>query len=211
MARTLREILIDANSVLDLEAAVPTGDELTLRANYANQAIWDAAATGQFNELKAEYLVATSTLATISLPTNFREFQVNPMLSVTGGWDEFEEIEAEEKFNMSDSDKYCYVLGNPQEGYNAIFHGLTAGCTLSIIYQRFPTGLLTLTDKCELPDPTFVTRKIESYVLYSRTDERFPIANALAEQKLLNMSGREMKGAGGQSRDTRMKFANPLR
>lgn len=211
MARTLREILIDANSVLDLEAAIPTGDELTLRSNYANQAIWDAAATGQFNEFKNEYQVGTSTLATIPLPSNFREFQMDPMLSVSGGWERYPEIDIDEKYEKGTGEKYCYVMGNPQEGYNAIFNGLEAGCTLSIIYQRYPTGLLTLTDKCELSDPGYVVRKIESYVLYSRTDERFPTANAMAEQKLLNMAGREMKGAGGQSRDTKMKFNNPLR
>ena len=46
--KTLSDILIEANATLDLDASSPTGTELTTRANYADQAVWDAAATGQF-------------------------------------------------------------------------------------------------------------------------------------------------------------------
>ena len=102
-------------------------------------------------------------------------------------------------------------MGDPVEGYNLILNSPLSGATLSVIYQRFPSGLLTLTAVCELSDPQYVSRKVESYVLYSRNDERFPIAEQRAEQSLANMMGREMKGAGGQGRDTKMRFNNPLK
>jgi hypothetical protein len=101
-------------------------------------------------------------------------------------------------------------MGNPVDGYNAIFNSLTTGGTLSIIYQRYPSGMATLTDKCELSDPTYVTRKVESYVLYSRGDDRFQVAEARANTSLLNMVGRRSKSSGGQGKDTKSKFTNPL-
>lgn len=211
MARTLSQILKDANAVLDLEAAEPTGDELTTRSNYANQAVWDASAIGQLSEFKREYLTTASTLATIPLPTNFRELQENPRLYLSNGWEEWPAIEVEDKYTKPITERYCYVLGNPAEGYNLIFNNIEVTDQLSIVYQRYPSGMATLTDICELSDPQYAVRKIESYVLYSRSDDRFPIAEQKAEQQLANMMGREMKASDGQSRDTKMKFAHPLR
>lgn len=210
MARTLSDILIDVNSTLDLEAALPTGDELATRTNYANQAVLDASATGQLSEFKMEYVVGISSNATVPLPSNFRELQQDPEEFAGGAWTTYPEISIEEKYDKGTDDEYCYILGNPAAGYNLILNSSMSGSTLSVIYQRFPSGLLTLADKCELSDPQFVSRKVESYVLWSRNDERFPIAEQKAEQQLANMMGREMKGPGGQGRDTRMKFVNPL-
>lgn len=208
--RTLSQILTDVNSVLDLEASEPTGDELTTRANYANQAVWDASATGQLSEFKMEY-VGLVTGATLALPSNFREVQEFPrLLDTSGNWNEYEIIEAEQKYDYSTADRYAYVLGDPSGGYNMIFNSYLTNATVSLIYQRYPSGLATLTDVCELSDPQVVSRKIESYVLYSRGDDRFPIAEQRAEKQLSNMMGREMKSTSGQSRDTHMKFRHPL-
>jgi hypothetical protein len=210
MARTLSDILIDVNSTLDLEASLPTGDELATRTNYANQAVLDASATGQLSEFKMEYVVGVSSNATVPLPSNFRELQQDPEEFAGGAWTTYPEISIEEKYDKGTDDEYCYILGNPASGYNLILNSSMSGATLSVIYQRFPSGLLTLVDKCELSDPQFVSRKVESYVLWSRNDERFPIAEQRAEQQLANMMGREMKSPGGQGRDTKMKFVNPL-
>jgi len=206
---TLNDILLDSASTLDLAATVPTGDELTLRINYANQAVEDAAAIGQLNEFKMEYSLYVTSIVTVPLPSGFREFQEDPKQLVSGGWVTFPEIEAQEKHG--NSDYWCYVMGNPTDGYNAIFNSLVTGGTLSVIYQRYPSGMATLTDVCELSDPTYVTRKIESYVLYSRGDDRFQVAEGRANTVLLNMVGRGSKSSGGQGRDTGMKFTNPLK
>lgn len=211
MARTLSQILIDVNSTLDLEASAPTGDELSTRSNYANQAVWDASATGQLSEFKMEYLVGISSNVTVPLPSNFREMQESPRLYSSTAWTAYPVIEAEEKYDMSTGDYYSYVLGDPASGYNLILNSPIANATLSVIYQRYPSGFETLTDQCELSDPQVVARKIESYVLYSRNDERFLIADQRAEQQLANMMGREMKASDGQTRKTKMDFTNPLK
>ena len=208
--KTLSQILYDANSVLDLEYDLPVGDELSTRANYADQAIWDASALGQFQEFKQEYLVGLSNSATVPMPSNFREVMQNPQMWDGSGWNEYNIIEAEEKYSQSPNERYCYVLGNADDGYNMIFNQPIDGSTLSVLYQRLPNGLVTLTDRCELSDPQYVVRKIESYVLYSRTDDRFTIAEQRAQTALSNMLGRSSKGST-PNRDTKSKFSNPLR
>jgi len=197
MSKTLSQILTDVNAYIDLEAAEPTGSELVLRSNYANQAIFDASAIAQLPELKATYAVDSSTLASISLPSNFNGLVVAPKQSVNGGWYEFPQIEPEDRYGMSTSEKYCYILGNPQLGYTAVFNGLAASATISFDYQMTPAGFATLTSVCELSDPTYVTSKVESYILQSRSDDRFPIIEAEAQRKLKNMVGRSMRKPGG--------------
>lgn len=208
--KTLSSLLIDANAILDLNAEAPTGTELTTRSNYADQAVWDAAGTGQLNEFKREFITTSSTLATVPLPSDFKELQEDPQIYLSGGWEAWEAIEVEEKYSKSTQDRYCYVLGNPAEGYNLIFNNIEVSNQLSVIYQRFPSGLLTLTAICELSDPQYVVRKIESYVLYSRSDDRFPIAEQRAQTSLANMVGRGMKGTTGGPRKTGANFVNPL-
>lgn len=210
MSKTLEQILISVNSVLDLEAQLPTGDELLTRANYANQAVFDASAKAQLPEFKREYLTSTSSLATIPLPSNFRELQDTPRIYTNGGWEEWEAIEIEQKYDKSSGDRYCYVMGNPSEGYNLIFNNIIPSDQLSVIYQRYPSGLATLTDVCEIADPQAVVRKVESYVMYARSDDRFPTAEARSESQFANMVGRSMKGTKGGARETKMTFKHPL-
>lgn len=210
MTKTLQQILIEANAVLDLEAAAPTGTELDTRQNYAHQAVAEAAATGQLREFTKEFLGTASTLATVPLPSDFNEFQEWPRISTGGAWQAYEPILPGQKYERS-ADYVCYVLGNPVEGYVAVFNNIIASSTLSIIYQRSPSGLLTLADKCELSDPQYVVKKIESYVLFSRSDDRFQIAEQRAQSALANMVGRSMKSPDGLERTTPANFKNPLR
>jgi len=202
--RTLQQILIDSAAHVDLDAILPTGTELTTRSNYANQLVWDASAIGQFKEFKRVQVEATYTLASFSLPTNFKEFMVEPHVMLENGtWEEYTEIRPEELYDKETSDKYCYVLGNPAEGYTAIFNNLTANATLSMVYQRYPSGLATLADMCELSDPMYVVTGVNGYVLKSRSDDRFPAVDAEKNQRLQNMLGREMKTPGGGKNSAR--------
>jgi hypothetical protein len=208
MARTLSQILTDANAFLDLEAAEPTGTELATRTNYANQAVWDAANAVQFPELHRIYEVDPGSNSRVSLPGNFREFMTSPKQYTGGAWVEFPEISPLERFSKSSGDKYCYVTGNPMEGYDVVFNGLTANATISMDFQRFPSGLATLSDICELPDAQYVVTKVESYVLKSRSDDRFPLVENDANIKLQGMIGRSMKTNGRENITPRTSKGN---
>lgn len=210
MARTLQDILYDVNSFVDLQFELPTGDELTTRTNYANQAVWEASAMVQLNEFTRIYEVDPGSSSTVTLPLNFREFKNSPRQNVNGTWVEYPEIDPGEIYNKTSGDRYCYVMGNPASGYVVNFNGLVSGATVSIVHQVYPSGLATLTDKCELSDPQYVVAKVESLVLQARGDDRFPYVDADAKNKLKNMVGRGMKSPGGQYRVAPSGFRNPL-
>jgi len=197
MSTTLSEILVGVNAYTDLESSLPTGTELLTRCEFAKQAVREWAAASQWPELSKTCVVATSTLATISLPLDFLEFQAAPQLLENTVWTEYPEIKQKDKYGMGDSDRYCYLLGDSAAGYKAVFNYLTASCTLSIPYQAQPSLMATLADTCIVPDPEFVKTKIISYVLQSRSDDRFPIVNAEAGRLLSNMIGRSQSTPKG--------------
>jgi len=199
--KTLSQILVDANSYLDLEAAVPTGDDLSVRSNYAQQAVNEWGAVYNWRQLNEVYYPSAATMASISLPSNFRRFIGAPRNQIAEGvWQEYPEIAPEERYGYESSDHYCYILGNPGTGYTVIFNNLSSNASLSIDYQRYPSGMSTLTDSCEVDDGEYIKMKVISYVLQSRSDDRFPIIDAEAGRMLKNMIGREMiKRPGGYS------------
>lgn len=197
---TLEEILKSVNSFTDLEYTTPTGTELTTRVNFANQAVREAADSYKFDAFNSEYNTV-STGATVTLPTNFRELNESPKgLMASGDWEEYKVIDPEDKYQYDSDDNYSYVLGNPASGYNLIVNGLSAsGASLSIQYQRYPSGFATLADKCEFPDDEYVKQKVISYVLQARRDDRFPFINADANRRLANMIGKEARRPVGDN------------
>ena len=193
---TLSEILKSANAYLDLEYTLPTGDELTTRVSFANQALNDGFSAYRFDELSETFYPSTSTLSSYSLPSNFREMEIKPAVELNGGITYYPQIKKKDINKYDSTDNYCYVEGTPED-YSVVFKNLTANATVSIPFQRYPSGMATLTDVCELPDAEYVKMKLISYVLQSRSDERFPSVDAKAEILLSNMIGRSMQQPSG--------------
>jgi len=187
---TLEEILKSSNSYLDLEYALPVGTELTTRINFANQAVREAASAYRFREFSEIYTVL-ATNSIIDLPDNFRELEEAPAVEENATWVAFPQIRPEERYTKPSGEKYCYQTGSP-ENFKLEFSGLDANTTVTIQYQRLPSCMATCTDICELSDPEYVKLKLISYVLQSRSDERFPTVDAEANIKLQNMIGRSM-------------------
>lgn len=186
--KTLSQILIDANSFIDLTAALPTGDDLTTRINYAQQAVEEWASAYKWRQLRQQTTYFASG-ASHTLETNFRDLLAPPhetnVLS-------YPEIGIPEIAGAKTNDRYCYVNTNYVVGSTLILNGLSsAGATISYEWQRFPSNMATLTDICELPDPSFVTTRVVGFVLKSRLDDRFPIIDAQGNLILQNMIGRE--------------------
>jgi len=197
---TLEQILKNANAYVDLEFDLPTGDDLNVRINYAQRAVDEWASAYQWRQLKNTFYPLT-TGATVSLPSDFRELVGVPRQGTV----DFPEIAPEDRNSKQPSDNYLYILGNRSEGYFANINAFVTGATLSMTYQRYPSNMATLSSVCEVPDPDFVTQKVISYVLQSRTDERFPIIEAEAKRLLSNMMGREMiRVPGGDNQQRRI-------
>lgn len=188
MARTLSQILINSNSYLDLEASEPTGDDLDVRIDYAQQAVREWADSYRWKELSTPTSLFL-TSATISLASNFKELEGIPT-DISG--EQYPQIIPGDRIFKESTDKYSFITGNQQSGFTLTVNGLSAGATLSLTYQRQPSNMATLSDICEVPDDQFVVEKIISKVLQSRSDERFPQVEANAQRLLGNMIGRTM-------------------
>ena len=186
--RTLSQILVDSNSYLDLDAVLPTGDDLNVRVNYAQQAVREWADSYRWKALTTP-LTTLATAGTISLPSNFKELETIPV-DVNGN--RYTEILPKDRIYKDSSDKYSYIVGNEASGFILYANSLASLATLSIVYQRSPSNMATLSDVCEVPDDMYVVQKVISLVLQSRSDERFPLIEADAQRRLANMIGREM-------------------
>jgi len=199
---TLQEILTNVNAYTDLEAAMPTGTELTVRTSYVNQAISDAASAYRFKEFDAVYNVF-ATGATVSMPSNFREMYGNPKAFLSNGtWQDIRMIEAKDKYKYDSTDYWCYQQGNPSSGYSLYVNGFASGASISFAYQKYPTSLVSPADVCELPDPEYVKQKVISYIMQSRGDERLTYVDSDAQQRLLNMIGRSQAEPRGKVNQT---------
>lgn len=205
MSRTLSNILVDANSYLDLDAALPEGDDLAVRTSYAQQAVreWADAARWKALTVPANLFI---TNATISLQSNFKELETIP---VDVNKNRYPEILPKDRIYKESSDKYVYIEGNEATGFVLTVNGLTSSLvSLSIVLQRNPSNMATLADICEVPDDMYVVQKVISLVLQSRSDERFPIVDADAQRRLANMIGRDMvQTPGGDMKVRRVRAA----
>lgn len=196
MATTLQEILIGVNAYTDLEASVPTGTDLTTKVEFSKQAVREWANAYQWPELSRKYEVL-GTSATLTLPSDFAEFESAPQQLNGGSWLEFPEVLQRDIYGKGESDRYCYLTGDKASGFIAVFNYLDASATLSIVYQAQPSLMATLSDTCIVPDPDFVKTKVISYVLQSRSDDRFPTVNSDAARLLQNMIGRSQSTPKG--------------
>jgi len=208
MARTLSQILIDSNSYLDLEAALPTGDDLGVRVAYAQQAVREWADSYSWRQLST-YLNLFVTNSTLPLPDNFKELESAPVDVAGNGYPEVMNRDVSSK---GSTDDFCFVIGNEAGGHNISFNGLTSSlASLTTVFQRTPSNMATLADYCEVPDDIYVVQKINSLVLQSRSDERFPTVEADAQRRLANMIGRETIQTPGGNMTVRKSGATKWR
>lgn len=200
---TLNEILQRVNTYLQDDADIPVTLELSTRINFVNQAVLDAAAVIAFPQFSQTYETYI-TGATVSLPSNFRELEANPrFVDSNGRWQEYPVILPQERYARDPDEKYAYKIGNPASGYALVFNNFDANTTISMQFQRYPSGMATLTDKCELENDQYVATKAASYVLQVYGDERFPAVESMANIALQNMIARVYKNPGGLTFQTR--------
>lgn len=201
MSQTLSDILKDQSTILERSHSLPSDDELTYRTAVINQSVRKWANTARWRQLKQPLSPAVTVAnATISLGSNHREFLQAPQVQTgTSTWREYPEIQLEERYAKDSGDDYCYVTGNPAIGYVAQFNNLASGASLSISQLIYPSGMATLTDTCEVPDPEFVLYDSTANIL-GPSSPRFTEMRTVANEALRNMLSREaIITPGGQN------------
>jgi len=180
-------------ALVDQSTTVPTGDEYSLRLSYINRAIneWEHAFDWEATKKYHWINVTGVSCASLSLPGDFKKLAGFPLYysgGVSGG-EEWEEIKSEEEKLYVSTDKYCYTLGNRNEGHTLVWNPgtLASGASLRICYYSYVTALASPADTILVPDPEFVINRSIAYILESRSDARFQETEAKARENLLQM------------------------
>lgn len=167
---TLQDILDEVYVAVDNDptSSITVDDEQTARIRLCNMAIkkWEGVKEVFWNELWATYThaatVSTATTYIISA-TDYR-FAGSYMKFTLSGSDAYLEIVKPEeafKYALSGS-KAVYITGNPSAGWTINLTWTPAsgdgffGATMSHNYYKSATRLSAVTDKPEMPDPSFI-------------------------------------------------------
>lgn len=201
MAVTLNTILNDVAAFVDQDTTLATGTELTVRVNLINQALTEWAEAYQWKQLKYPSVLTFALSGTsVGLNPNFKKL-------MTGVYDVsvspntlYEQITEADKFTKNSQDKYILVGGNKADGLYINFNpGMASGMSLNYYYQSTPSSLATLADVSVCPSGEFLAKRTIATILQSRSDSRFPIIKAEADNLLANMIEEEVSQSGGQN------------
>ena len=201
---TLGQILQRVGSYTEQSGDVPTGTDLTLRVNYANQAMLELSSKVPFKHLKETYIwnSTTSALATQTLPTNLKSFASDIYIFATDQTTpkRYEVIEPAQRLTKASSAEYVYWDGNFVTGkFLHINPAMASGATGSFDYYSTPSTLATVSDVPNVPDSEFLTLRITARVLESRGDSRFTEVKNDADRYLKQLVENHNAGDGVSS------------
>lgn len=199
------------------------GTDWNYRLNLLNRAQQDWALAYEWPHLYKEINALTSLAtgqASISLPADFRKlatlFQYNDGMKTWSA----PEIDAPTRtrylgivntnVNLSpsamipssipSSNPYCYVLGNPANGWTLVNVPGTypSGASLFYGYWAYPTSLASATDVSQCPEPEYLVTRALSLYFQAKEDGRFQDMRAEADRYIGEMIDKAAtQGYGG--------------
>jgi len=134
---------------------------------------------------KTNVLTSLHSAATVSLPANFRKIATELKI----GSYNYPQVDPQETGRFGTSDKYFYLLGNPNNGYNLVVNPptLASGTSISFSYYQSPNSLVSGSDTSLIPNPDYLIQQSLYYYFQANEDERFQDARAEAERILATM------------------------
>jgi len=206
---TLQDILTDIAAFINQDPTLPTGSDLTMWTNLINHAQNEWASVYQWSDLRYVFRPTTAfSGASIGLPSNFKK-AMSPLYDLTKTSSNiYYQINPSERYLHTPNDKYFYILGNKVDGFALIVNpAISSGASMSMDYQAYPSSLATLTDTATCPNSEFLVRRTIASILAARSDPRFPIIKAEADDLLSNMIEEEAAPSGGEDNTTPSSFA----
>ena len=144
-----------------------------------------------FEELrKTFYPTITGTGATIALPSDFKKVAGSPIYwNVNSNGQPWAEVLPEQRTLYSINDKYFYIMGNQNTGFNMLWNPptLNSGSSVEIPYFAIPASLASSGQITVCPDSQFLADRVIAYVLEARYDSRFQEMEAKARERLMMM------------------------
>ena len=188
---TQEDVLRDISAYIDQEVGLPEGSELSVRTRFINKAEKEWAGAYSWRELR-DTLEITDT--DTELPSDFKKL-MTPVYDVTQDVNnQYIEIKPDERFSKSSTDRYCYIIGTTLK----INPAPTAGASLIADYQKIPTGSTSLGYISPCPRGDYLSTKAIAMILEARSDNRFPLVKADANQILLQMIEEQDTPSGAQ-------------
>jgi hypothetical protein len=196
---TLQDVLIDLGASIDQDTALPTGTDLAVRARLADRAQQDWGEFYTWNDLRITLQPTALLSATsIGLPDNFDRLS-SPLYNVaTNPADKYIELTTpSDRFKKLSTDKYVYIIGQPGANALIINPALPSGVSLVLDYQSAPSSLVTLADVVQAPRE-YLAKRVEYYILFSRSDPRFTFAKQASDDFLRGRVEDQDVPTGGQ-------------
>ena len=203
---TVSNVLQDVAGYINQDTTLPTGTELTTWTNLINQAQTEWGEAYQWKELRVSKHSPSFGLSSTSLPlpTNFKKL-MSPVydMSKTSS-NKYIEIDPSDRHLKTSDQKYCYLVGNNLTGRALVINpALPSGASIVLDYQSFPSSVVSTSDTLTCPSRQFIVKRVESYILGSRSDSRFPLVQRDADNSLANMMEEEAAKSGGQNNQTK--------
>ena len=198
MSESVTNLLQAVGAYVDQSTDLPTGDELVSRISYLDQSQKEWAGAYDWDVLKrVSGLTYVVSAVSFGLDANFKKLK-SPVQDVTNSYI-YNEIDPQERFGKSETDKYVYILGDTVTGkYIALNPAISSGVSMIYDWLAFPTALATLQDVSACPNSEYLTKRTIAYVLESRSDPRFPQVKAVAQLLLNRMIADQDAGSGGK-------------
>lgn len=202
MQRTLADILADVGASVDQDTALPDGTELTVRMQFGDISQQDWADFYDWKALRQTFSpTILASMTSIGLPDNFDHLS-SPVWDYSTGVDtptKYLEITPADRFRKLSSEKYVVIGGNDVMGkFLQINPALGSGASIVFDFQSTPSSLATTSAIVTAPR-NFMAKRIEYYILRSRSDARFPTAKEESEEMLDTAIEAEDTPSGGEN------------
>lgn len=200
MATLLSSILQSVGSKVDQTTTLPSGDELIVRVDFADQAQNDWADNYTWAILKQPFTPAVAnSQASMALPQRFRRFTSRLYDASKTTSNEYQEVSPDSRFNKLTTDRFFYTGGDDASGrYLVISPALVSGVSLVGEFLSFPSALATTNDSVTCPSSKYMVERTAFYVLEARSDARFPSVEARSETILQNLVEEEVTPKGSE-------------
>ncbi len=195
MSTTVQTILSNVAAYVNQDPSIPTGTDQTMWINLINQAQNEWGDVYQWKQLRVPVALSVgASQASFALPSNFKKM-MSPLYDYSSGPNapiRYWEIPPTERFSHSDTDRYCYILGNDISGFSLTLNpGAVSGASLCADIQTTPSSLATLSDVLTCPSPQFITLRTIAKILSARSDPRFPQVYSESNNLLSSMMEEE--------------------
>lgn len=191
---TVQQIMRQVSATVNQEATAPTeaSAEWLLWLDYINRAYQEWSEANDWEALRRRFYpgVTGASLASISLPGDYRKLAVAPKLWVdTETGVDFPEVLPEQVGLYGTQDKFVKIVGNHTDGHTMVFHPgtLSSGASIQIDYFSTPTSLASNIEIPITQDPQYLVDRTISYIFEARSDPRFQIEENKARERLLTM------------------------